>query len=66
VESFIMGFDENIYGETVQLSFVKRIRNEIKFSSVPNLVAQIRDDVRDAEAILQRVRIDKAATSSLA
>jgi riboflavin kinase/FMN adenylyltransferase len=66
VESFIMGFDENIYGETVQLSFVKRIRNEIKFSSVPNLIAQIRDDVRDAEAILQRVRIDKAATSSLA
>jgi riboflavin kinase / FMN adenylyltransferase len=64
VESFIMGFDENIYGEAAQLSFVKRIRNEIKFSSVPDLVAQIRNDVRDAEAILHGVRIDKVASVS--
>ncbi|MGH7852750.1 MAG: bifunctional riboflavin kinase/FAD synthetase [Candidatus Binatia bacterium] len=64
VESFIMAFDENIYGEAVQLSFVKRIRDEIKFSSVPDLIAQIRDDVRDAEAVLHGVRIDKIASSS--
>jgi riboflavin kinase/FMN adenylyltransferase len=63
VESFIMGFDENIYGEAAQLSFVKRIRNEIKFSSVSDLVAQIRNDVRDAEAILHGVRIDKIASA---
>lgn len=63
VESFIMGFDENIYGEAAQLSFVKRIRNEIKFSSVSDLVAQIRNDVRDAEAILHGVRIDKVASA---
>jgi riboflavin kinase/FMN adenylyltransferase len=65
VESFIMAFDENIYGETVRLSFVKRMRDEIKFSSVPDLIAQIREDVRDAEAILNGVRIDKIASFSL-
>jgi riboflavin kinase / FMN adenylyltransferase len=52
VESFIMGFNENIYGASVQLSFVKRIRDEIKFSSVSDLIAQIHRDVREAEAIL--------------
>lgn len=65
VESFIMGFDENIYGQAVQLSFVKRIRNEIKFSSVPDLIAQIRNDVRDAEAILDGLGIQKIASFSL-
>lgn len=65
VESFIMGFDENIYGQAVQLSFVKRIRNEIKFSSVPDLIAQIRNDVRDAEAILHGLGIQKIASFSL-
>ena len=65
VESFIMDFDENIYGQAVQLSFVKRIRNEIKFSSVPDLIAQIRNDVRDAEAILDGLGIQKIASFSL-
>jgi riboflavin kinase/FMN adenylyltransferase len=53
VESFIMDFDENIYGAAAQLSFVKRIRDEIKFASVPDLIAQIHRDVSDAEAILR-------------
>jgi FAD synthase len=30
VESFIFDFDHDIYGETVKLSFVKRIRGEQK------------------------------------
>ena len=65
VESFIMAFDGNIYGEVVRLSFVKRIRDEVKFSSVPDLIAQIGNDVRDAEAILDGVGIDKIASFAL-
>ena len=51
VESFIIDFDEAIYGKTVRLSFIKRIRDEVKFSSIPELIAQIRSDVQTAEAI---------------
>ena len=51
VESFIIEFDEAIYGKTVRLSFIKRIRDEVKFSSIPELIAQIRSDVQTAEAI---------------
>jgi riboflavin kinase / FMN adenylyltransferase len=53
VESFIMDFDEVIYGQPVQLSFVKRLRDEIKFASVPELTAQIEKDVQNAEAVLR-------------
>ena len=53
VESFIIDFDEPIYGKTVRLSFIKRIRDEVKFSSIPELIAQIRSDVQSAEAIFR-------------
>ena len=53
VESFIIDFDEAIYGKTVRLSFIKRIRDEVQFSSIPELIAQIRNDVQSAEAIFR-------------
>ncbi|HEU4771347.1 MAG TPA: riboflavin kinase, partial [Candidatus Udaeobacter sp.] len=59
VESFIMNFDENIYGETVKLSLVQRIRDEQKFPSVEALIAQIRDDVNRAENIFSRTKFDR-------
>ncbi len=35
---FYLDFDGDIYGEAVSLSFVKRIRDEVIFSSVPGLI----------------------------
>ena len=51
VESFILNFTDDIYGEAVRLSFVMRIREEKKFASVEDLITQIRSDVKSAEAI---------------
>jgi riboflavin kinase/FMN adenylyltransferase len=51
VESFLLDFDGDLYGESVKLYFVKRIRAEKKFASVDELVAQMRDDVGRAWAI---------------
>ncbi len=53
VESFILNFAQDIYGEAVRLSFVKRIREEKNFASVDELVAQIRRDVASSQAILR-------------
>ncbi|HKY09814.1 MAG TPA: bifunctional riboflavin kinase/FAD synthetase [Candidatus Binatia bacterium] len=64
VESFIIGFDENIYGAAVRLAFVKRIRDEVKFSSVPDLVEQIHDDVRTAKNIFRELGIDTPTSLS--
>jgi riboflavin kinase/FMN adenylyltransferase len=65
IESFIMAFNGDIYGHSVRLSFVKRLRDEIKFSSVPELISQIHKDVREAETTLQGLRVDNPAFSSL-
>ncbi|MGE5216607.1 MAG: bifunctional riboflavin kinase/FAD synthetase [Chloroflexota bacterium] len=60
VESYIMNFNEEIYGAAVRLSFIKRIREEKKFDSAAELAAQILDDVRHAEAILGDLQISPA------
>ena len=52
VERYILNFDREIYGEAVKLSFVARLRDEMKFTSVPALVEQIRGDVAAAAALL--------------
>ncbi len=41
VETFIMDFDEDIYGREIQVSFYQFLRGEKKFSDVESLVAQV-------------------------
>jgi riboflavin kinase/FMN adenylyltransferase len=57
VETFIFDFDADIYGESVKLSFVKRIRDERKFAAVKDLVVQMQDDVRLARAIFEQIEL---------
>lgn len=45
VESHILGFSADVYGETVELLFYKRLRAEKLFPSVMDLSAQIARDV---------------------
>ncbi|HEY7165169.1 MAG TPA: bifunctional riboflavin kinase/FAD synthetase [Candidatus Binatia bacterium] len=54
VETFIMDFDNDIYGEQVRLSFVKRIRDEKKFDSIAALTDQMDRDVAAARSILDQ------------
>ena len=55
VESFILDFDGDIYGERIKLSFVQRIRDERKFAAVKDLIAQMHEDVKHARAALKEV-----------
>ncbi len=48
VETFILGFSEDIYGKDVYLYFHKRIRAEMKFPSVEELQNRIAKDVETA------------------
>lgn len=47
IETYIYDFDENIYGDYVTLTFKERIRGEIKFDNLGDLVAQIKSDIRN-------------------
>ena len=44
IESHILDFKENIYGEYIRVSFAKRLRGDIKFDSVDELISQIQKD----------------------
>jgi riboflavin kinase / FMN adenylyltransferase len=46
IEVHILNFNENIYGKSIQLSLSKRIRDEIKFTSIDKLQEQIQEDIK--------------------
>ncbi|HKJ37898.1 MAG TPA: bifunctional riboflavin kinase/FAD synthetase [Anaerolineales bacterium] len=52
VEAYLLDFDRDIYGEIVQLDFVKRLRDELKYTTVKALIKQIEQDVQQTREIL--------------
>lgn len=48
VEAYLLDFVGDIYGQTITLSFVSRIREERRFPSVEALKAQIEADAKEA------------------
>ena len=55
LEAYLMDFDRDIYGETLTLEFVKRLRDEIRYTTVEALIEQIHEDVTQTRAILNAV-----------
>ena len=53
VEAYLLDFDRDIYGKVVELEFVARLRDELKFDSVEALVDQIQRDVEHSRQILR-------------
>lgn len=52
VEAFLLDFDADLYGATLTLRFVHRLRGERKFTSLDDLKSRIAEDVAIARAIL--------------
>jgi riboflavin kinase/FMN adenylyltransferase len=53
VESYILDFDQNLYGRKIKVEFVKRLRDELKFSSKDALVEQMHRDIELAYTYFQ-------------
>jgi len=53
LETYLFDFDGDLYDQSVRLSFVKRIREQKKFSSPKLLVAQMHEDVEQAREALR-------------
>lgn len=45
IETYILDFDDDIYGESLRIEFVEKIREEIKFNSKEELKQQLEQDV---------------------
>lgn len=54
LEAHVLDLDQDLYGEQVKVQFLERIRDELKFSSLDQLVTQIRSDVVFARQRLQQ------------
>lgn len=53
IEPFILDFDGDLYGSTLRLEFVRRLRDQVKFDSVEALLEQIDRDVAQTRQILE-------------
>jgi riboflavin kinase/FMN adenylyltransferase len=53
IETFVLDFDEDLYGGRLRVHLMARLRDEKKFGSLDALKAQIAGDVADARARLQ-------------
>ncbi|GAA0107435.1 MULTISPECIES: bifunctional riboflavin kinase/FAD synthetase [Clostridium] len=55
IETYILDFDDTIYGQELKVYFIERIREEIKFNSLDELVEQIKKDenfAKDREIVI--------------
>jgi len=57
VEAHLIGFEGDIYGETLRIAFLERLRGEKRFESVDELIKQMKRDVNEAR------KIGRSATS---
>jgi len=57
VETHLLDYSGELYGRTVRLSFVQRLRDERRFPDVDALRAQIQADQRRAERLFNRMSV---------
>jgi riboflavin kinase/FMN adenylyltransferase len=55
VEAHLIGFDGDLYEQTMKLSFLERLRDEVRFDTAEELVDQMRKDVEQARAVAATV-----------
>ena len=49
IETYILDFKEDVYDKVVIVTFIKKIREERKFSGLDSLLEQMRLDVSEAQ-----------------
>ena len=52
IEAYLIDFDADLYGQTLRIAFVERLRGERRFENAEALVDQMHRDVEDARRVL--------------
>jgi riboflavin kinase/FMN adenylyltransferase len=50
VEAYVLDFDGDLYGQRLEIEFLKRLRGERSFPTIDGLIAQMARDVEEARA----------------
>jgi len=53
LEAHLFDFEGDLYGRRIEVEFVARLRDEVKFPDLPTLVAQMDRDAAEARRLLQ-------------
>lgn len=60
LEIHLFDFNESIYGSIIQVFFLHKLRDEVKFTSIDNLIAQIHQDIAASKAFFNtKVNLQK-------
>jgi riboflavin kinase/FMN adenylyltransferase len=51
IEAYLIDFEGDLYGKTLRVAFVARLRGERRFPSTEDLVAQMHRDVEEAQEL---------------
>jgi len=62
VETYVMNWSGDLYGDVVRVRFLHRLRDEKKFGSIDELKSQIGRDVSRAEAYFARKGVNRSLT----
>jgi len=58
LEVYLLDFDQDIYGKTLNVRFLKKVRNEMKFDSLEDLKKQMAEDVEVARNYLSKRKVN--------
>lgn len=50
LETYILGIDHDMYDETIEVHFIKRLRDELKFNSLDELMVAMNKDLANTKA----------------
>ena len=57
LEVHLFEFEQQIYGKMIQVFFLHKLRDEIKFSAIDALIAQIHNDFKEAKIFLKSLQL---------
>ncbi len=54
IETYIMDFKQDVYGQNLDIHFLDKIRGQVEFSTIEELIAQIESDVEESLRIIKQ------------
>jgi riboflavin kinase/FMN adenylyltransferase len=51
IETYLIDTEEDLYGQTLRVAFVERLRGERRYTEVDELIAQMHRDIEDAKRV---------------
>jgi riboflavin kinase/FMN adenylyltransferase len=64
IETYIIDHDEDLYGRTLRVAFVERLRGERRFSTIEELISQMHRDVEQAREVCAAI-VERGTSASL-